>query len=199
MIIRDATPAALQRIASGILRMFLHSETIVRIPAVLSTPTLLPSSKNDGQIVIQPPSCTSDDPALFHPVLLHRGGVERRFAFKSKPEDTGKPDTLKEVKEYVNMTVAQLFHTTYMVHDLHYRPNTIANVLMYETLDRRGYWGDHAIGEGWAKMLWVMSQVLIEKYGYSDDLAPPQGREDVPEGELNSRLGGCSSSIMVTL
>ncbi|KAH6905194.1 hypothetical protein BKA70DRAFT_1565192 [Coprinopsis sp. MPI-PUGE-AT-0042] len=186
MIIRDATPAALQRIASGILRMFPHSETIVRIPAVLSTPTLMPSSKEGPKSFATPG---------YRPV----GGVERSFAFKSKPEDTEKPDTLKEVKEYINMTVAQLFHTTYVVHDLHCRPNAIANLLMYKTLDRRGYWGDHAIGEGWAEMLWVMSRALTEKYGYSDDLAPPQGREDVPEGELNSRLGGCSSSIMVTL
>jgi extracellular elastinolytic metalloproteinase len=43
----------------------------------------------------------------------------------------------------------------------------------YKTLDKPGYWGVHAIGEVWAEMLWVVSQRLIEKHGYSDELFPP--------------------------
>ncbi|KAH6905222.1 extracellular elastinolytic metallo proteinase [Coprinopsis sp. MPI-PUGE-AT-0042] len=54
------------------------------------------------------------------------------------------------------------------------------------TLDKPGYWGVHAIGEVWAEMLWVVSQRLIEKHGYSDDLFPPQANADgiVPEGDF---------------
>ena len=35
------------------------------------------------------------------------------------------------------------------------------------------YWGVHAIGEVWAELLFVMSQRLIEKYGFSSTLFPP--------------------------
>ena len=36
----------------------------------------------------------------------------------------------------------------------------------------------HAIGEVWAQILWVVSQKLIKKHGYSDDLFPPTPLED---------------------
>jgi len=52
------------------------------------------------------------------------------------------------------------------------------NPSLYKTLDKPGYWGVHAIGEVWAEMLWVASQRLIEKHGYSDDLYPPQPGAD---------------------
>lgn len=44
----------------------------------------------------------------------------------------------------------------------------------------------HAIGEVWAEILWVVSQKLIEKHGYSDDLFPPAPLEDgtIPEGHF---------------
>jgi extracellular elastinolytic metalloproteinase len=51
------------------------------------------------------------------------------------------------------------------------------NPSLYKTLDKPGYWGVHAIGEVWAEMLWVVSQKLIEKHGYSDDLFPPTGED----------------------
>ncbi|KAH6901491.1 extracellular elastinolytic metallo proteinase [Coprinopsis sp. MPI-PUGE-AT-0042] len=44
-----------------------------------------------------------------------------------------------------------------------------------------GYWGVHAIGEVWAEMLWVVSQRLIEKHGYSDDLTREAGKPLVPK------------------
>ncbi|KAG6332045.1 hypothetical protein ID866_7043 [Astraeus odoratus] len=47
------------------------------------------------------------------------------------------------------------------------------NPSTYETLDKPGYWGVHAIGEVWAEMLWVVSQRLIAKHGFSDTLLPP--------------------------
>ncbi|KAF9446319.1 extracellular elastinolytic metallo proteinase [Macrolepiota fuliginosa MF-IS2] len=47
------------------------------------------------------------------------------------------------------------------------------NPSTYKTLDKPGYWGVHAIGEVWAEILWVVSQRLIEKHGYSDALFPP--------------------------
>ena len=56
----------------------------------------------------------------------------------------------------------------------------------YKNLDKPGYWGVHAIGEVWAQMLWVVSQRLIEKHGFVDDLFPPKPLEDgtIPEGNF---------------
>ena len=44
----------------------------------------------------------------------------------------------------------------------------------------------HAIGEVWAEMLWITSQRLIAKHGYSDTLFPPAPLADgtVPEGDF---------------
>ncbi len=44
----------------------------------------------------------------------------------------------------------------------------------------------HAIGEVWAQILWVVSQRLIEKHGFVDDLFPPKPLEDgtIPEGDF---------------
>ena len=60
------------------------------------------------------------------------------------------------------------------------------NPSTYKTLDKPGYWGVHAIGEVWAEILWVVSQRLIEKHGYSDSLFPPAPLEDgtVPPGDF---------------
>ena len=60
------------------------------------------------------------------------------------------------------------------------------NPSTYKTLDKPGYWGVHAIGEVWAEILWVVSQKLIKKHGYSDDLFPPAPLEDgsVPHGDF---------------
>jgi hypothetical protein len=60
------------------------------------------------------------------------------------------------------------------------------NPSTYKTLDQPGYWGVHAIGEVWAEILWVVSQKLIQKHGYSDDLFPPAPLEDgtVPHGDF---------------
>ena len=44
----------------------------------------------------------------------------------------------------------------------------------------------HAIGEVWAEILWVVSNRLIEKHGFSDSLYPPYPDADgvVPEGDF---------------
>lgn len=44
----------------------------------------------------------------------------------------------------------------------------------------------HSIGEVWAEILWAVSQRLIKKHGYSDDLFPPAPLEDgsVPPGDF---------------
>jgi extracellular elastinolytic metalloproteinase len=54
-----------------------------------------------------------------------------------------------------------------------YSTNPIINPSSYKTLDKPGYWGVHAIGEVWAELLFVMSQRLVEKYGFSTTLFPP--------------------------
>jgi len=60
------------------------------------------------------------------------------------------------------------------------------NPSTYQTLDKPGYWGVHAIGEVWAEILWVVLQKLIDKHGYSDDLFPPAPLADgtVPRGDF---------------
>ncbi|KAF8882989.1 Fungalysin metallopeptidase-domain-containing protein [Infundibulicybe gibba] len=67
-----------------------------------------------------------------------------------------------------------------------YSMNTTVNPSTYKTLDKPGYWGVHAIGEVWAEILWVVSQHLIKKHGFSDDLYPPAPSADgtVPEGDF---------------
>lgn len=64
--------------------------------------------------------------------------------------------------------------------------NETVNPSTYQTLDKPGYWGVHAIGEVWAQILWVVSQKLIEKHGFVDDLFPPKPLEDgtIPEGDF---------------
>lgn len=54
-----------------------------------------------------------------------------------------------------------------------YTTNFTVNPSTYKTLDKPGYWGVHAIGEVWAQFLFVMSQNLVEEYGFSPTLFPP--------------------------
>ncbi|KAJ2917283.1 hypothetical protein MD484_g3107, partial [Candolleomyces efflorescens] len=67
-----------------------------------------------------------------------------------------------------------------------YSTNETVNPSVYKTLDKPGYWGVHAIGEVWAEILWVVSQRLIEKHGYAENLFPPAPLEDgtVPPGDF---------------
>ncbi|KAG9075375.1 Fungalysin/Thermolysin Extracellular metalloproteinase 5, partial [Ceratobasidium sp. UAMH 11750] len=67
-----------------------------------------------------------------------------------------------------------------------YSTNMTVNPSTYKTLDKPGYWGVHAIGEVWAEILWVVSQKMIEKHGYSTTLFPPQPLEDgtIPTGDF---------------
>jgi hypothetical protein len=59
-----------------------------------------------------------------------------------------------------------------------YSLDTTVNPSTYETLDKPGYWGVHAIGEVWAEMLWVVQQRLIGTYGFSETLLPPTPNAD---------------------
>ncbi|PBK98502.1 hypothetical protein ARMGADRAFT_986402 [Armillaria gallica] len=67
-----------------------------------------------------------------------------------------------------------------------YSLNDTINPSTYQTLDKPGYWGVHAIGEVWAQILWVVEQRLIAVHGFSDDLFPPAPLADgtVPEGKF---------------
>jgi len=67
-----------------------------------------------------------------------------------------------------------------------YSLNNTINPSTYKTLDKPGYWGVHAIGEVWAELLWVVSQKLITKHGFSESLFPPLPLEDgtIPEGDF---------------
>lgn len=66
------------------------------------------------------------------------------------------------------------------------------NPSTYKTLDKPGYWGVHAIGEVWAEILWVVTQDLIEKHGYSSTLYPPipDTAGKVPEGDFYRPAAG---------
>ena len=68
---------------------------------------------------------------------------------------------------------------------MHLQDITI-NPSTYKTLDSPGYWGVHAIGEVWAEILWIISQKLIKKHGFSDTLFPPLAEEDgtIPTGDF---------------
>ncbi|KAI7954314.1 hypothetical protein MJO28_004714 [Puccinia striiformis f. sp. tritici] len=48
----------------------------------------------------------------------------------------------------------------------------------YQTLDKPGYWGVHAIGEVWAEMLFTVAEELIAKHGFQPSLFPPSGEAD---------------------
>ncbi|KAI0694057.1 Fungalysin metallopeptidase-domain-containing protein [Cytidiella melzeri] len=67
-----------------------------------------------------------------------------------------------------------------------YSLNDTINPSTYKTLDKPGYWGVHAIGEVWAQILWIVSQRLIAKHGFSDTLFPPApfANGTVPEGDF---------------
>jgi extracellular elastinolytic metalloproteinase len=67
-----------------------------------------------------------------------------------------------------------------------YSLNKTVNPSTYVTLDRPGYWGVHAIGEVWAEMLWVVSQRLIAKHGFSKTLFPPEplANGTIPTGDF---------------
>ena len=67
-----------------------------------------------------------------------------------------------------------------------YSTNMTINPSTYKTLDGGGYWGVHAIGEVWAEILFIVSNKLIEKHGWSETLFPPQPKEDgtVPIGDF---------------
>ncbi|KAF8833576.1 hypothetical protein BDN67DRAFT_705628 [Paxillus ammoniavirescens] len=59
-----------------------------------------------------------------------------------------------------------------------YALDTIINPSTYQTLDKPGYWGVHAIGEVWAEMLWVVQQRLIGTCGFSETILPPTPNAD---------------------
>jgi extracellular elastinolytic metalloproteinase len=87
-----------------------------------------------------------------------------------------------------------------------YSLNHTVNPSTYKTLDNPGYWGVHAIGEVWAEILWTVSQGLIEKHGYSDDLFPPKPLENgtVPAGDFyrpstEPKIPKHGNSLMVQL
>ncbi|KAJ7902818.1 Fungalysin metallopeptidase-domain-containing protein [Mycena olivaceomarginata] len=67
-----------------------------------------------------------------------------------------------------------------------YSLNETINPSTYKTLDKPGYFGVHAIGEVWAQILWVVSQGLIKKHGFTDDLFPPAPSADgsIPTGDF---------------
>ncbi|KAJ7701309.1 putative metalloprotease, partial [Mycena olivaceomarginata] len=56
----------------------------------------------------------------------------------------------------------------------------------YKTLDKPGHFGVHAIGEVWAQILWVVSQGLIKKHGFTDNLFPPTSLAggSIPTGDF---------------
>ncbi|KAJ6632572.1 extracellular elastinolytic metallo proteinase [Mycena sp. CBHHK59/15] len=73
-----------------------------------------------------------------------------------------------------------------------YSLNETINPSTYKTLDKPGYFGVHAIGEVWAQILWVVSQGLIEKHGFNDNLFPPAPLEDgtIPVGDFYRPASG---------
>jgi extracellular elastinolytic metalloproteinase len=54
-----------------------------------------------------------------------------------------------------------------------YSTDKKTNPSTYTTLNGPNYSGVHAIGEVWAEILYVVSQKLIQKYGFAESLFPP--------------------------
>lgn len=77
-----------------------------------------------------------------------------------------------------------------------YKNDTI-NPSTYQTLDKPGYFGVHAIGEVWAQILWVVSQRLIAVHGFSEELFPPTPLENgtVPEGDFYRPIVGKKAPV----
>ncbi|KAA1083629.1 Fungalysin/Thermolysin Extracellular metalloproteinase 5 [Puccinia graminis f. sp. tritici] len=60
----------------------------------------------------------------------------------------------------------------------------------YQTLDKPGYWGVHAIGEVWAEMLFTVAEELIAKHGFEQSLFPPTDETDKSDFYKVSKLSG---------
>ncbi|KEP46715.1 extracellular elastinolytic metalloproteinase [Rhizoctonia solani 123E] len=67
-----------------------------------------------------------------------------------------------------------------------YSKDISVNPSMYSTIDDPEVSRKHDIGEVWAEILWVVSQKMIEKHGYSPTLFPPAPMEDssIPLGDF---------------
>ncbi|WRT64652.1 uncharacterized protein IL334_001586 [Kwoniella shivajii] len=48
------------------------------------------------------------------------------------------------------------------------------NPSTYKFLNKGNYWGVHAIGEVWAQTTFIVSQRLVEEYGFGETLFPPE-------------------------
>lgn len=55
-----------------------------------------------------------------------------------------------------------------------YSTNETVNPSTYKILDQGRYFGVHAIGEVWAEMLFVLTERLIARHGFSKTLFPPE-------------------------
>ncbi|CAE6458105.1 unnamed protein product [Rhizoctonia solani] len=67
-----------------------------------------------------------------------------------------------------------------------YSKDISVNPSMYSTIDDPEASLKHDIGEVWAEILWVVSQKMVEKHGYSPTLFPPAPAEDgsIPLGNF---------------
>ncbi|KAG8689399.1 Fungalysin/Thermolysin Extracellular metalloproteinase 5 [Ceratobasidium sp. 395] len=95
--------------------------------------------------------------------------------------------TIRSTKEYSDFSMGSwASNQPKGIRNYVYSTNMTVNPSTYKTLDKPGYWGVHAIGEVWAEILWVVSQKIIEKHGYSHTLFPPQPLEDgtIPIGDF---------------
>lgn len=95
--------------------------------------------------------------------------------------------TIRSTKEYSDYAMgAWAANREAGIRNYIYSMDKLINPSTYKTLDKPGYWGVHAIGEVWAEILWVVSQGLIKKHGFGEDLFPPKPLDDgtIPEGDF---------------
>ena len=64
-------------------------------------------------------------------------------------------------------------HTKGGIRHYPYSTNMTINVETYETLNKPGYFGVHAIGEVWSTMVNELVESMITKYGFTQDLFIP--------------------------
>jgi len=74
-------------------------------------------------------------------------GNSKVFDYEYNPQETDRPDCLDEAQKYINATVAQVFYTTNLVHDLYYRYgfDEVAGNFQQYNFGRGGAEGDAVI------------------------------------------------------
>ncbi len=77
------------------------------------------------------------------------------------------------------------------IRNYRYSQNETVNLDFYNSLDKPGYWGVHAIGEVWAEILFEIAEILIDTHGLNPSLFPPPADAAASvQGEFYKEVNG---------